>query len=143
MLYRTRGVVFALALLLLIAHAYPVLAADPMPPCPLAPQSRLRLEMAAVVAPGIDQLNLRALPALTMGIERQLYAGTALQIIGGPVCNDAFIWWRVELEGGARGWVAEATWRSFLILPADARVVSTPFEWSCPPRSPRTCPVAD
>jgi hypothetical protein len=122
--------------------AIPLLAADAMSICPLAPQSRLRPEVAAVVAPGIDQLNLRALPALTMGIERQLYAGTPLQIIGGPVCNDAIIWWRVETEGGARGWVAEATWRSFLILPASARIVSTPFEWSCPPHVPRICPVA-
>ena len=44
---------FTLALLVLIAHPRHARAADEMPPCPLAPQSRLRPEMAAVVAPGI------------------------------------------------------------------------------------------
>lgn len=137
----SRSLIVWFAIVALFFIVSPLAAADPQPLCPLAPQSRLIPNMAIVVAPGIDQLNLRALPALTTGIERQLYAGTALTIIGGPVCNNDYVWWRVETEYGLRGWAAEATWRSFLLLPANAQVVSTPFEWSCPPRNPRICPL--
>lgn len=115
------------ALLALNAHAAPA----PIP-CPLAPRSRLHIGDAAVVAPGIDVLNLRALPARSTGVQGRLYAGNALTIIGGASCNGGYTWWRVEAANGARGWVAEGTWEGYWVIPAaDAARPADPLAWSC------------
>jgi hypothetical protein len=129
------------ALISLLLGFIPYTATAQVAFCPLAPFTRLYPAGVAVVAPGIRQLNLRALPALTTGIERQLAQGAALTLIGGPVCNNAFVWWRVELADGARGWAAEANWRLFFLAPVHASSTLTPLDWSCQARPPRICPL--
>ncbi|MBK8031442.1 MAG: SH3 domain-containing protein [Chloroflexi bacterium] len=101
-------------------------------PCPLAPRSRLHVGAEAVVAPGIDLLNLRALPARTTGVHGRLFAGTRLTVIAGPSCNGSYNWWRIEAPDGTRGWVAEGTWAEYWLNPADqAERVVNPVEWTC------------
>lgn len=103
--------------------------------CADAPATRLRVGMEAMVAPNVGPLNLRALPAVSTGIEVQLYSGNRLIVLGGPSCNGHYNWWRVESRNGSRGWVAEGTWERYWVIPARerARTVS-PLEWSCLPR---------
>jgi len=107
--------------------------------CTLAPDSLLRPGMAAVVAPNVGRLNVRALPAVETGIRAQLYSGAALKIVDGPSCNGGYNWWHVELPNGTRGWVAEGTWDVYYIIPAGMTRPPHPFERTCPPRLPRRC----
>ena len=101
-------------------------------PCPLAARARLHIGAEAVVAPGIDLLNLRALPARTTRVQGRLYAGNHLTVIAGPSCNGGYNWWRVAAPDGTRGWVAEGTWEGYWLNPADqAERVVNPVEWSC------------
>jgi hypothetical protein len=100
--------------------------------------------MAAVVAPGIDRLNVRALPAVDTGILARLYAGGAVTVISGPSCNRALNWWRVELADGTRGWVAEGTWEAYWLIPADeAAHPVDPIEWACDGVFRRLCWAVD
>lgn len=101
--------------------------------CQNAPTPRIHAGMRVVVAAGIDRLNLRSLPAVSTGIQVQLYAGNQLTVISGPSCNGHFNWWRVENVNGRRGWVAESTWQMAYILPVNRPVVD-PVAWSCPSR---------
>jgi hypothetical protein len=41
-------------------------------------------------------------------------------VISGPSCNGGYNWWRVELTlGGTRGWVAEASWMQYFVMPTE------------------------
>lgn len=140
----TRQYPLIVTLLLLIA----TFCASPNPAraeaCANAPRARLAPEMAAVVAPGVDGLNLRALPAVETGIVARLYQGAALMVISGPSCNGGINWWRVQVDalGGARGWVAEGTWLRYYVIPADeADNPRDPLFVSCPLFAPRRCPL--
>ncbi|MBK8024164.1 MAG: SH3 domain-containing protein [Chloroflexi bacterium] len=115
--------------------------------CPHSPAPILDVGDAAVVAPGMNGLNMRALPAV--GTERvaTLNQGYPVTIIGGPSCNGMYTWWRVETPTGVQGWVAGGTWTAYFLLPAElppevAAVTAasetdasppppTPFEWTC------------
>src|SRR5215212_3815329 len=100
--------------------------------CAHAPRSRLHVGDAAVVAEGIDRLNLRALPAVDTGVERQIYAGATMTILAGPSCNHTYNWWRVEMENGERGWVAEGNWERYYVISArDVGRTIDPLDWSC------------
>lgn len=65
--------------------------------------------LAQVVGVGLDELNVRNLPNRNSSqVLFRAAAGTQLQIIGGPLAADGFIWWRVrdpqfEVEGWAAG----------------------------------------
>ena len=137
--------ILPLILLILALYASPNLgvmraAADA---CPNAPAPRLHIGMEAVVAATVGPLNLRALPAVSTGIEVQLYSGNVLVVLAGPSCNGHFNWWRVETRSGRRGWVAEGTWERYWVVPTRAaeRQID-PVEWTCPPRfAARQCVV--
>ncbi len=110
--------------------------------CPLAPATRLHVGMTAVVSPLIGQVNLRALPAVSTGIETPLYQGNRLTVLAGPSCNRHFQWWRVETVNGRRGWAAEGTWENYYLIPArefeayPAYSIANPAEYSCPQHRP-------
>ncbi|MBE2182890.1 MAG: SH3 domain-containing protein [Anaerolineae bacterium] len=110
--------------------------------CPLAPATRLHVGMTAVVSPLIGQVNLRALPAVSTGIETPLYQGNRVTVLAGPSCNRHFQWWRVETVNGRRGWVAEGTWENYYLIPTrefDAYpdyAIANPAEYSCPRHRP-------
>ena len=94
--------------------------------CPDAPPSRLRVGEHAEVAAGVDRLNLRMLPAVGTGEVRLLYAGTTFEVLAGPSCNGGFSWWRVALQDGSKGWVAEGTWSAYYLRPVDRRLCTSP-----------------
>ncbi len=88
-----------------------VLTGPPIPtiiltdtPMPLAVGS-----LAQVVGVGNDELNVRNLPNRSSSkVLFRAAGGTKLQLIGGPLEADGFIWWRVldpqfEVEGWAAG----------------------------------------
>lgn len=106
--------------------------------CAHAPAPHLRPGSAAIVAPGVDRLNVRALPAVDTGVRALLYQRTEMTVLDGPSCNGGYHWWRVELADGTRGWVAEGTWDRYYVVPAAARPVD-PLEWSCAPLLRRWC----
>jgi uncharacterized protein YgiM (DUF1202 family) len=129
-----------LILFFLSVLAYPAFAED----CPTA--SRSRLWVGAQVAVNVGQVNMRALPAVSTGIRQTLYQGSALTVIDGPSCNGIYNWWRVETNGGQRGWVAEGDWDVYYLVPARdlerERRIPTPLEWSCLPEfDNRPCPL--
>lgn len=125
-----------------------VLSAAPAqtPVCPLAPAPHLRPGMAAVVAPGLWGLNLRALPAVSTGVRAQVSSGQRMTVLDGPSCNGHYHWYRVELPNGVSGWIAEGSWDEYYVVPAtpegDPRPIPSPAEWSCRERfDTRRCPL--
>ena len=99
-----------------------LLLAQPSPAdttlCPGAPLPRLRPGQAGEVI--VDSLNLRMLPAVGTGEVRRLYTGTPFEVLAGPSCNGGYSWWRIELDGGVTGWVAEGTWTAYYLRPVPA-----------------------
>lgn len=101
-------------------------------PCSNAPVPRLHEGIEAIVAPNVGPLNMRALPAVSTGIEVQLYSGTALVVLSGPSCNGDYNWWRVEAQNGSRGWVAEGEWdRYWIVSLQDVESPVDPLQWTC------------
>lgn len=94
------------------------------PSCPGAPLSRLEVGIRGEVAPGIDRLRLRMLPAVGAGEVRLLYSGSRFEVLAGPSCNGGFRWWRIVLDDGAAGWVAEGTWEEYYLRPLSDGPVS-------------------
>lgn len=115
--------------------------------CLDAPRPRLAAGINAVVAPNVGPLNVRALPAVSTGIDDQLYSGNRVTVISGPSCNGHYNWWRVETGAGVRGWVAEGTWERYWVVPArDADVTGytpNPLDFTCPPQRPARCYTPD
>lgn len=97
--------------------------------CPGALPSRLNVGDKAVVITEPDPLRARAEPPDGEIVEL-LYAGYALDIVGGPICDDGILWWEVELRGDQRGWIAESVGEEYFVevtVPAqDTGVVVTP-----------------
>lgn len=85
--------------------------------CANAPLPRLIVGESGQVVPGIDRLRLRALPAIGAGTIRTLYAGNTFTVLAGPSCNSGYNWWRVEMESGDKGWLAEAEWSRYYLSP--------------------------
>lgn len=87
--------------------------------CPSAPLTRLLPTIEGVVAPGVQGLNLRALPAIGAGTVLTLNSGTRFTVISGPSCNSGYNWWRVTVigTGGTTGWIAEADWMRYFVQP--------------------------
>lgn len=124
-----------LLMLALFANSAPAHALDA---CAHAPRTRLAVGLDAVVAAGLGPINVRAFPAVSTGIQAQLYGGNRVTIISGPSCNGNLNWWRVTTRSGARGWMAEGTWEEYWLIPQRdldrGRDTPNPFEWSCPVR---------
>ena len=104
-----------LILLVLATYANPAFAA----PCSNAPLPRLQIGDEAVVAREADGLTLRALPAVSTGVDAKLYSGNHLKVIGGPSCNGGYNWWRVQTDRGTKGWVAEGSWAYYYVVPLE------------------------
>jgi hypothetical protein len=85
--------------------------------CPNTPLPRLMSGGRGEVAPGIERLRLRALPAVGTGEVSLLYAGNTFEVIAGPSCNGGYSWWRVVMEDGTTGWVAEGDWTQYYLRP--------------------------
>lgn len=94
--------------------------------CLDSPITRLQAGDRAEVAPAVDRLRLRMLPAVGTGEVGLLYAGTSMTVLDGPSCNGGYMWWRVELDSGTRGWVAEGSWRTYYVAPVERSLCTLP-----------------
>ena len=68
----------------------------------------LEIGMRAVVTPDAGAgLKLYATPETASTVVFQAAAGSSLNLVGGPVCNEEHRWWRAQLTGGEYAWVAD------------------------------------
>ncbi|MBL8132024.1 MAG: SH3 domain-containing protein [Anaerolineae bacterium] len=125
-----------LTVLSIFASVIPIRAAH-AEACRHSPAPIITEGDAVVVAPGMNGLNLRALPAVGTGRVATLNQGYPLTVIGGPSCNGMYTWWRVETPTGVSGWVAGGTWTTYYLIPAElppeveGDAPPTPFDWTC------------
>jgi len=79
--------------------------------CEDAPPSILAVGMKAYVCTQRDHIRLRVAPGKQARASFLIPPSTQVEIIDGPACSDAWVWWRVYiLDGryeGQIGWMAE------------------------------------
>lgn len=96
----------------------PTLTPSPTPDRLIAPE-----EIIAGFFAQVDEIeagiNFRNGYGLSNELVSVLEAGTIGLVIDGPIDSDGFIWWRIELEEGSKGWVVEQ-----FLLPA-----GQPLDW--------------
>ncbi|MEL7434161.1 MAG: SH3 domain-containing protein [Chloroflexota bacterium] len=74
--------------------------------CDGAPETRLSVGMRARVT-FTDGTALRLRNAPFGDILTELQEGTEFDVIGGPECNDGFVWWQISTDDNLVGWSAE------------------------------------
>jgi hypothetical protein len=75
--------------------------------CPGAPPQRVMIGEEARVCTKSDDLIVRKGPGLDGKEMTGIKPGTIFMIIDGPSCSNNWFWWKVELDSGLDGWVAE------------------------------------
>ena len=75
--------------------------------CPGAPPTRLVIGAMASVCTQSEDLIMRFSPGMISQALIGVQPGTNLMIIDGPSCANNWFWWKVELDTGLAGWVAE------------------------------------
>jgi hypothetical protein len=75
--------------------------------CPGAPPQRVMIGEQASVCTQSDDLIMRKGPGSDSDPFRGIEPGTILMITDGPSCANNWLWWKVELDSGLTGWVAE------------------------------------
>lgn len=92
------------------ATATPPLA-NTLPPgesgCPGAPPQRVQQGERARVCTAYDRLIVRVRPQASSAEVARLDPGTYVTIVDGPQCADDWSWWKIEMDSGEYGWVAE------------------------------------
>ena len=67
-------------------------------------------------------LILRSSPQIGKStFTKNLAEGTRIRVIGGPICAEGYLWWKIRTREGAEGWSAEGTWSEYYM---------EPFDWS-------------
>jgi hypothetical protein len=89
--------------------------------CPIAPPQRMAQGMQAEVSYRLGlRLRFRSEPGYDGHIETSMPRGTRLTVIGGPLCQDGYWWWNVQIQStGARGWMAEGEPRVYYLDPLE------------------------
>ena len=75
--------------------------------CPGAPPQRVMIGEKANVCTESDDLIVRQEPGQDGKELTGIKPGTNFMIINGPSCANNWSWWKVELDSGLDGWVAE------------------------------------
>jgi hypothetical protein len=75
--------------------------------CPGAPLRRVMIGELANVCTQSEDLVLREEPGLDGKPVTGIEPGTEFMIIDGPSCANNWSWWKVELDSGLEGWIAE------------------------------------
>ena len=83
------------------------------------PQSKLYIGDSAYVSYNGVKISLRSEPVGTIGetLVRKLNEGEVVHIIGGPVCDQNLVLWKVRTVQNEFGWLPEGDYSSFWILP--------------------------
>lgn len=89
--------------------------------CPGAPPQRVIIGEKANVCTQSDDLIVREEPGREGNELTDINPGTIFMIIDGPSCGNNWSWWKVELDSGLKGWVAEGgdNIDPYFICPAD------------------------
>ncbi len=90
--------------------------------CKGAPPTQLSVGVRAAVLPVSEGLpvvavRLRSDAGLKGRILSELQSGAQMIVLSGPVCQDSYLWWQVQLDNGAQGWVAEGSAQNYFIDP--------------------------
>ena len=75
--------------------------------CPGAPPQRVMIGEQARVCTQSEDLTVREEPGLDGKELTGIEPGTDFMIIAGPSCANNWSWWKVKLDSGIVGWVAE------------------------------------
>lgn len=75
--------------------------------CPGAPPQRVVIGEKASVCTKSDDLIVRQEPDRDSEELSRITPGTNFMIVDGPSCANNWSWWKVELDSGIDGWVAE------------------------------------
>ncbi len=73
--------------------------------CPGLPGTALQVGATAVVSH--ENIAMYAVPETASTVIYRPAYGSALSLVAGPSCSDEHRWWRAELSGGGRGWIAD------------------------------------
>jgi hypothetical protein len=82
--------------------------------------SRLQAGESAILTPGELPNRVRSAPLdEETYILSLLYPGTTVQVLGGPVCHDGLVFWKVASETipGGEGWTAEGDGDEYWLEP--------------------------
>lgn len=73
-----------------------------------ATDEEVNTAIGQVVTTNADFINVRSEPSTSADVVDQFNAGVEVEIVGGPVEAEDFIWYEVQVtaEGGSRGWMA-------------------------------------
>ncbi len=90
-------------------------------PCPGAPASHLSVGMYAQVSqnPAMSN-NVRTNPDVTADLVGTIGPGTIVNILDGPTCNGAYVWWKittVKTKSPITGWTAEGDASNSWLIP--------------------------
>lgn len=81
--------------------------------CPEQPPTDLKVgAMAAVSSAQAAGVALHSSPESATTVVYRAAPGSAMRLIGGPVCAGGQRWWRAELSDGGRGWIADGDGKS-------------------------------
>jgi hypothetical protein len=87
------------------------------PTCPDAPVTRLILqERGRVLDDDPRALRMRSNPGTENPIVAQIPIGGVFLVLEGPVCGEAYAWYRVRYRG-TEGWVAEGDSEQYYVEP--------------------------
>lgn len=87
--------------------AIPTLTPSPTPDRLIAPEEIIGGFFAQVANTDDVGVNFRNGYGRSNELITVLDEGTIGLVIDGPIEEDGFIWWRIELEDGIRGWIVE------------------------------------
>ena len=66
-----------------------------------------------------NEKSVRSGPSKADETIAQIYPGTIVKVIEGPVCADGLVFWKVESKGipGGVGWTAEGDGKEYYLIP--------------------------
>jgi serine/threonine protein kinase len=88
-------------------QSYPSSTNEGSSSCPSAPSQRIRVGDRARVCTAYHRLALRAQPQRDGSEITRLEPGTYVTVVDGPAYANGWSWWKVRIDSGTVGWVAE------------------------------------
>ena len=87
--------------------------------CPDTPEIKIEVgKPARVTFTDGRPVRVRNIPSTYGLISEKIPEGTKFQVISGPQCSE-YIWWKIKLDSGVEGWVAEGNMDAYFIEPVE------------------------